>query len=180
MPTDVPKQLVNRSSINFTGPAGMKVTCQLPDGSFKDKDALTTHKEYNFAHGQVYRLRLSNILPDHPGKSFYPTLEVAPATPRTDTFLKHSSVPVNFSADDFAQVKAGNLVVKVIYLPNPSNQDFSTIIGPEEVVSVRLEPGADPVAEAQRRGTILAIIRLGNVDLENRAAPALAPRPRER
>ena len=29
------------------------------------------------------------------------------------------------------------------------------------------------MAEAQRRGTILAIIRLGNIDLENRASPAM-------
>ena len=29
-----------------------------------------------------------------------------------------------------------------------------------------LEPGVDPVAEADRRGTILAIVRLGAIDLE--------------
>jgi hypothetical protein len=167
-----------RSSINFAGPAGMKVTWQLPDGSFLDeRDGLTAPKEYNFLQGQVYRLRLSSILPDHPGKSFYPTLEVAPATPRTLTFLAHSSVPITFSPDDFAQARAGNLVVKVVYLPDPANQDFATVVGAEEVVSTRLEPGADPVAEAQRRGTILAVIRMGNIDLENRISPAMTAPP---
>jgi hypothetical protein len=165
-----------RSSINFTGPAGMKVTWQLPDGSFNDEaNALTAPKEYNFLQAQVYRLRLTSILPDHPGRSFYPTLEVAPASPKTLTFLAHSSVPITFSADDFAQAKAGNLVVKVVYLPDPANQDFN--IGAEEVVSTRLEPGADPVAEAQRRGTILAVIRMGNIDLENRVSPAMTAPP---
>ncbi len=173
-----PAMANGRSSINFTGPAGMKVTWQLPDGGFNDeKDALTAPKEYNFLQGQVYRLRLTSILPDHPGKSFYPTLEVAPANPKTLTFLAHSSVPLTFAADDFAQAKAGNLVVKVVYLPDPANQDFSTIIGAEEVVSTRLEPGADPVAEAQRRGTILAVIRMGNIDLENRVSPAMTALP---
>lgn len=173
-----PAMANGRSAINFTGPAGMKVTWQLPDGSFNDeKDALTAPKEYNFLQGQVYRLRLTSILPDHPGKSFYPTLEVAPANPKTLTFLAHSSVPLTFAADDFAQAKAGNLVVKVVYLPDPANQDFSTIIGAEEVVSTRLEPGADPVAEAQRRGTILAVIRMGNIDLENRVSPAMTAPP---
>ena len=33
------------------------------------------------------------------------------------------------------------------------------------------------MAEAQRRGTILAIIRLGNIDLENRASPAMNAPP---
>src|SRR5579883_19813 len=167
-----------RSSINFTGPAGMKVTWQLPDGSFNDERmALTAPKEYNFLQGQVYRLRLTQILPDFPGRSFYPTLEVSPANPKTLTFLAHSSIPITFSADDFAQARAGNLVVKVVYLPDPVNQDFSTIVGAEEVVSTRLEPGADPVAEAQRRGTILAIIRMGNIDLENRISPTMTAPP---
>ena len=134
-----------RSSINFTGPAGMKVTWQLPDGTFNDEaTALTAPKEYNFLQGAVYRLRLTSILPDHPGKSFYPTLEIAPASPKSLVFLSHSSVPLTFTADDFAQARAGNLVVKVVYLPDPINQDFSTVIGAEEVVSTRLEPGADP------------------------------------
>ncbi|MCI0702233.1 MAG: hypothetical protein L0241_14210, partial [Planctomycetia bacterium] len=167
-----------RTSIKFTGPAGMKVTWQLPDGSFSDEaGALTAPKEYNFLQGQVYRLRLTQILPDHPGVAFYPTLEVASANPKTLTFLSHSSVPITFSADDFAQAKAGNLVVKVVYLPDPINQDFSTLVGAEEVVSTRLEPGADPVAEAQRRGTVLAIIRMGNIDLENRISPSMTAPP---
>jgi hypothetical protein len=173
-----PGLAAGRTSINFTGPAGMKVTWQLPDTSFSpEANALTAPKEYNFLQGQVYRLRLTQILPDHPGRAFYPTLEVAPATPKTLTFLSHSSVPVTFTADDFAQAKAGNLVVKVVYLPDPINQDFSTIIGAEEVVSTRLEPGADPVAEAQRRGTVLAVIRMGNIDLENRISPSMTAPP---
>lgn len=173
-----PGMVNGRSSINFTGPAGMKVTWQLPDGTFGDEaGALTAPKEYNFLQGQVYRLRLGSILPDFPGRYFYPTLEVAPATPKTLTFLSHSSVPVTFTPDDFAQARAGNLVVKVIYLPDPINQNFSTVVAAEEVVTTRLEPGADPVAEAQRHGTILAVIRMGNIDLENRASPAMTAPP---
>jgi len=161
-----------RTSINFTSPVGMKVSWQLPDGSFNDdKDSLTTPKEYNFPRGQVYRLRVTGAIKDKP-RVFYPTLEVPAATPKTATCLKHSSVPVSFTADDFAQAKQGFLVVKVIYLPDPSNEDFATVVSAEEVVSTRLEPGADPVAEAQRRGSVLAIIRLGNIDLENRVSPA--------
>src|SRR5204862_6057145 len=58
-----------------------------------------------------------------------------------------------------------------------ANQDCSTVVGAEEVVSTRLEPGADPVAEAQRRGTILAVIRMGNIDLENRVSPPMTAPP---
>jgi hypothetical protein len=168
-----------RSSINFTGPAGMKVTWQLPDGSFNAEGAgLTAPAPYNFLQGQVYRLRLTQVLPNHPGRSFYPTLEIASGNPKTVTFLAHSSVPITFTNEDFDQAVAGNLVVKVIYLPDRENQDFVTVAGGiEELVSTRLEPGADPVAEAQRRGSILAIIRLGNIDLENRISPAMNALP---
>jgi hypothetical protein len=167
-----------RTSILFTGPAGMKVTWQLPGGGFNDEaSALTAPKDYNFLQAQVYRLRLTQILPNFPGRAFYPTLQVEPANPKTVTFLAHSSVPVTFTDEDFRQAAAGNLVVKVIYLPDPTFQDFATVEGPAEIVSTRLEPGADPVAEAQRRGSILAIIRLGNIDLENRASPAMNAPP---
>ena len=167
-----------RTSILFTGPAGMKVTWQLPHGGFNDEgSALTAPKDYNFLQAQVYRLRLTQILPNFPGRAFYPTLQVEPANPKTVTFLAHSSVPVTFTDEDFRQAAAGNLVVKVVYLPDPTFQDFATVEGPAEIVSTRLEPGADPVAEAQRRGSILAVIRLGNIDLENRASPAMNAPP---
>jgi hypothetical protein len=167
-----------RSSILFTGLAGMKITWQTPGGGFNDEaSGLTAPKAYNFMQGQVYRLRLSQILPNFPGRTFYPTLEVVPANPKTITFLAHSSVPVSFTNEDFDQVVAGNLVVKVIYLPDRDFQDLAALPGVDEIVSTRLEAGADPIAEAQRRGSILAIIRLGNIDLENRSSPAMTAPP---
>ena len=63
--------------------------------------------------------------------------------PKTVTFLAHSSVPVTFTDDDFNQVVAGNLVVKVIYLPDREYADFATVAGAEEIVSTRLEPGQE-------------------------------------
>ena len=167
-----------RSSIRFTGPAGMKIAWQGPGGMFTDEaNALTAPKEYNFMQAQVYRLRLSSILPNYAGKVFYPTLEVSPGNIKSLTFLSHSSVPLTFTNEDFDQVVAGNLVVKVIYLPDAAFQDFATVAGAEEIVSTRLEPGADPIAEAQKRGTVLAVITMGNIDLENRASPAMNAPP---
>ena len=62
-----------RTSIKFTGPAGMKVTWQLPTGDFNSEaSGLTAPKEYNFLQGQVYRLRLTQVLPNHPGQIVLP------------------------------------------------------------------------------------------------------------
>jgi hypothetical protein len=62
-------------------------------------------------------------------------------------------------------------VTKVVYLPDPEYQELA-LAGVETLVSTRLDPGVDPVTEADRRGAILAIIRLGNKDEE---MPGSAP-----
>ncbi len=158
-----------RTSVNFVSTPStskMRVGFQTAGGF---ADALSVPQHYNFGQGNIYRLRLSSI-PNRPDVVYYPTLEVYPATKETITFLAHGTVPVGFTDEDFDQVKNGNMVVKVIYLPSSAFQDIAAA---EEIVSTRLEPGADPVAEATRRGTILAVIRLGNANLENPNSPAL-------
>src|SRR5262249_52225793 len=127
---------------------------------------------YNFVQGAVYRLKLSDI-PKRAGLELYPTIEVVAQNPKTTTFLAHSAIPLTFTDDDFEQVVSGNFVVKVIYLPDPQFQDLATT-GPDEiVVSTRLDPGVDPLLEAQRRGSVLLIVRMGNIDLEAPNTPGM-------
>lgn len=159
-----------RTSVRFANPPGMKITWQTA-GGFSD-NGLEAPARYNFPQANMYRLRLSGI-PNRPGKNYYPTLEVYPATAKTITFLSHSTVPVTFTDEDFEQVNAGNLVVKVIYLPDEKYQDLVGAAGADEVVSTRLEPGVNPIEEANRRGTILAVIRIGNADLQDPNTPPL-------
>ncbi|HZT80976.1 MAG TPA: hypothetical protein VFA26_12165, partial [Gemmataceae bacterium] len=168
-----------RTSVRFVEPSGMKVSWYTPGAPGKNGFAaasLDVPARYNFLQGAIYRLKLSDI-PNRPGLELYPTLEVVPANPKTATFLAHSAVPVVFTDEDFEQVAAGNLVVKVVYLPDPLFQDQAAF-GPNEVVSTRLEPGVDPIMEAQKRGCILLVVRLGNIDLEAPNTPAMdAPSP---
>ncbi len=162
-----------RTSIRFANPAGMTVTWQGPGGTFVEPAPLQAPARYNFPQGNIYRLRLSGI-PTRPGRVYYPTLEVYPATPATVTFLSHNTVPVSFTDEDFQQVtEGGALVVKVIYLPFPQFQDLAAVAGAEEIISTRLEPGVNPVEEANRRGTILAVVRIGNIDLQDPNTPAM-------
>jgi hypothetical protein len=166
-----------RTSIRFTGPAGMQIAWFAPSPESKNGFTPTQVEvpgRYNFVQGGIYRLKLTNI--PNRALELYPTLEVFPANARTATFIAHSAVPVGFTEEDFEQVTAGNLVVKVVYLPNPEFQELA-VAGPDEVVSTRLEPGVDPIMEATRRGTILCVIRLGNIDLEAPNTPALNAPP---
>jgi hypothetical protein len=129
-----------------------------------DSEALIVPGRYNFPQGAIYRLKLTNV-PGRPGVELYPTLEIGPPTPRSLAYLAHNAIPVQFTEEDFDQVLSGNFVTKVIYLPDPEFQELA-LANVETLVSTRLDPGVDPIVEADRRGAILGIVRVGNKDLE--------------
>jgi hypothetical protein len=132
-------------------------------GAF-DSDPLVVPARQNFPQNGIYRMKLTSI-GGREGVELYPTLEVGPTTPRSEAFLAHNAIPVQFTEEDFDQVLAGNFVTKVIYLPDPEFQELA-LAGVETLVSTRLDPGVDPITEADRRGSILAVVRLGNKDVE--------------
>ena len=164
-----------RSEVRFAEPVGMKVSWYGPSGW--EGIPLETPAKYNFLQGGIYRLRLSAI-PTRAGVTLYPTIQVFPGTAKTEAFLAHSSIPLNFSDEDFEQVGSGNYLVKVIYLPDPTYQDLAVVAGAHEMTFTRLEPGIDPVVEASKRGTVLLVVRMGNIDLQDPNTPAMdAPPP---
>lgn len=165
-----------RSQIVFFGPGGpggtgdLKVGWQTggPNGEKVYLPGRSTPFRYNFMQGYIYRLKLADIS-GRPTMTLYPTIEVAPSTPATDAYLTHNQIPVQFTAEDLDQVEGGNFVTKVIYLPDPRYQELA-VANVETLVSTRLEPGVDPVLEADKRGTILLIVRLGGINLEMEAS----------
>ncbi|MFM7034018.1 MAG: hypothetical protein ACKOYJ_02320 [Planctomycetia bacterium] len=153
------------SQIGFIGPDGMQVRWDVSIAGGFDSAPLVTPGRFDFPQGAIYRLKITDI-PGYEGVELYPTLEVAPVTPRTDAFLAHNTIPFQLTEEDLDQVTTGNFVTKVVYLPDPDYQELA-VAGVETLVSTRLDPGIDPVVEADRRGSILAIIRIGNKDLES-------------
>lgn len=168
---------VARTQVRFVGPAGAKIGWYVPGPAGTDgKPVLLPHQldvpgRYNFLQASIYRLKLSDI-PGRPGLALYPSLEVVPGNPKTEAFLAHNSIPVEFTEEDFDQVTAGNYITKVIYLPDPQYQTPAEG-GVDTLVSTRLEPGQDPCAEAMKRGHILLVVRLGGIDLETANTPPL-------
>ena len=152
------------SQLAFTGPSGMWMNYDTSgQGSF-DSEPLISPGRMNFRQGAIYRLKLTKV-PGRPGMELYPTIEIGPTTPRTEAYLAHNAVPIQLKEEDFDQILSGNFVTKVIYLPDPEFQEMA-LAGVETLVSTRLDPGVDPIAEADRRGAILAILRIGNIDPE--------------
>lgn len=153
---------VQKTQITFRNPPAMSVGWLIPDG-FAENQVITPGRK-NFQQGQTVLLKLSHI-PGREGLVLYPSLQIYPAHPATDAFLSHNSIPIELTDEDLNQIGSNNFVTKVIYLPDPKNQDLA-IANVETIVSTRLDPGVDPIAEADRRGTIMVVIRIGNKDLE--------------
>ena len=153
------------SQVGFMGPDGMQVRWDVASAGGFDSSPLVTPGRYDFPQGAIYRLKLTDI-PGREGIELYPSLEVAPVTPRTAAYLAHNAVPFQLTEEDLDQVTTGNFVTKVVYLPDAEYQELA-VAGVETLVSTRLDPGVDPVVEADRRGSILAIIRIGNKDLQS-------------
>ncbi len=165
-----PNSFTGRSTqVRFVEPEGMSVGWQIPGGYAENQ--VSTPGRYSFRQGATYRLKLTNFI-NREGLVLYPTLQVHPAVPQTDAYLAHSCVPVQITDEDLDQIQANNFVTKVVYLPSPQHQELA-IAGVETLVSTRLDPGLDPVAEAMRRGTILIVIRIGNMDMESPEATAM-------
>lgn len=150
--------------VMFAQPEGMHVYWDVGGGGQFDSVPLVVPGRYTVQQLSIYRMKLTSI-PGHEGTELYPTLEIAAATPRSQAFLAHSAIPVQFTVEDFNQVATGNFVTKVIYLPDPEFQELA-VAGVDTLVSTRLDPGVDPIVEADRRGAILAVVRLGNKDME--------------
>ncbi len=148
----------------FDKPELMQVTWDVSGVGRYDSSPLIIPGRQNFAQGGIYRLKITNI-EGRPGLELYPTLEIGKSSPRTAAYLAHAAIPIQFTQEDFDQVSAANFVTKVIYVPDPDYQELA-LAGVDTLVSTRLDPGVDPIVEADRRGSILAIVRMGNKDLE--------------
>jgi hypothetical protein len=164
IPAPPPGAVAPAVQVLFNMPQSMHVLYDMVgDNSFTSEPIVVPGRQ-TFGQGGIYRLKLTNI-GGREGVELYPTLEIAPSTPRSAAYLAHSALPIQFTEEDFDQALSSNFVTKVIYLPDPEFQG-DALAGIDTLVSTRLEPGLDPIIEADRRGAILAIIRLGNKDVE--------------
>ncbi|MEZ5944212.1 MAG: hypothetical protein R3C18_22715 [Planctomycetaceae bacterium] len=160
----MPPQRPTLTQVRFIGPEGMHIGWQIGEG-FADSQLIAPAR-YNFMQGATYRLKISNIPgPEREGLTLYPSLHVYPVQAQTAAYLENNTLPIRLTDEDLDQVETNNLVTKVIYLPDARYQELA-IAGVEELVSTRLAPGMDPVEEADKRGTIMAVVRIGNLDHE--------------
>jgi hypothetical protein len=136
------------------GPQGATVTWNYGRGSARFPTKL------NITSGFTATLDVTTI-PERAGLTLHGTLHIAEVQPETREFLQHNAVPLSIAAEDIDQAASGNLVVKTVYLRR-AEDDEAPIPQVETLVNTRLAYDVDPLAEARRRGHVLATLRLGN------------------
>ena len=150
-------RVAKKVQVVFFGPEGAKVRWDVRRRGAFDSEPFVCPVRHNFPQGAIYALKFEAI-PERPQLTLYPTLEIAPASEKTAEYLVHNGVPVGLTDEEIEQLVKGASVTKVVYLPDPEFQELA-LAGVETLVSTRLEPGTDPIIEADRRGTILAILQ---------------------
>ncbi len=152
------------TQVKFIGQDGMSVGWLT--GSYIARNQRFVPGRADFPQSSIYQLVFSNIPGEGwEGQSLYPTLEVRSAHPNTVAYLQHNVVPVELTDEDLEHIRSNNMVTKVIYLPEPEFQ-ARAIAGVETLVSTTLDPGVDPIEQAERMGTIMVVLRVGNKEMD--------------
>ncbi len=154
--------------VRFSAPSGVGIevmdppalpipTILSPEEAKADESSLTVGLQV----GVGYRLRLTSP-PNQPETTVYPVIEVVGHLHRpTEVDPAEFPIRVSFSIDDFNDViDYGQLVTKVTYLESP-DQALPISVPENEVPTVRLSPGEDPVRVAERLGRLMVISRIG-------------------
>ncbi len=114
--------------------------------------------------GATYRVQISDM-PAFPGVKIYPTIEMIdrlhPPTERRYEF----PVPVELTGEDIRLALSGHLVTRVVFLEEPRLSAGNEQTRPMMVRD--LDPRANALAEADRSGRPMVILRLGS-----RSAPS--------
>lgn len=167
------------TQVIFLSPEGMTGACDNCDCTGCASEPMEFPQRHNFVQGSTCGLKLASV-PDHPEVELHATIELVLQNARTARYLELNAVPVTVTGNDVEAVLSGKRVTKVVYMPSP---DFKgLVLGVETIVSYGLDPGADPLAEAARRGDIMVVLRIEPratiaVERSAEACPARTCRP---
>lgn len=109
--------------------------------------------------GAVYRARITRI-PGHAGFEVYPSVEVIDRLHPPEGLEDRFPIPIEITQDDLDRVVAGEFVVRVVYLEDPTIALPQAQTGDTQRSS-DIGPGDDPLVAADRLGRPMAIVRIG-------------------
>ena len=110
----------------------------------------------------IYRLKVERH-PRNKRGDVHPSLEIRQRSFPNAKELPEQVVSVQFTEEDYERVFAGESVTRVVYLADPDFRKpaIERVAKIVTIASTSLAAGIDPILEADRNGTILAIIHMG-------------------
>ena len=153
------------SQVAFIGPEGMDVTWDVSMAGAFDSEPLVCPGRYNFPQGAIYRLKLTDV-PGRPGHRALSDARSWHGHPADLRLLGPQRHPGPIHRRGFRPGPKRQFCHQGDLPARSRVPATRPLAGVETLVSTRLEPGQDPIVEADRRGAILAIVRLGNKDLQ--------------
>jgi len=143
--------------VRFQGPVGTRFSLA-QSGSFTEGDP---NLMAGLKVGRVYRFQVTGI-PGAEGAELYPSVEMVDRTYPPPGLATSYPVPINLDRDDMLAALSGQLVTRVIYLEDP--QTAAPLQQPETgPVPVEVPEYQDPLHVADRRGRVVAIVRIGSL-----------------
>jgi hypothetical protein len=109
--------------------------------------------------GHVYRIRIAGM-PEYPGVELYPSVELLDRLHPPPGRELQFPIPLEFTEHEIEAALDGHLVTKVLFLEQPQfapprEQEFP-------IPTPELESSVNILAEADRVGRPMAIVRLGS------------------
>ncbi len=166
--------------VRFPGPDGMRVTFYRGGGR---PETLVAPFTVGLRPGYVYRLQVAN-LPADPSLVLAPTLEVRGSVPMPVKMARDNPATLPLTADDFAAVRAGALVTRVITVEPPGDA-YPEATRPDRPLEFSAPPGQEALEEARRHGRTLLVMRVGQrqlslAELTSQGVPGTVLLPNER
>jgi hypothetical protein len=168
---DMPSGAIGRSQFERGGPFQnyfQPVEVRVPEGSIvslaAEGDFLPSKQNVALGGmliGQVYRLKVAYLTPEHEVEVF-PSIELVDRLYPPPGQETRFPVPVEITAEDLALAAEGKFVTRVIYLEDPRNPlPVRELPGHEQRVTDSLL-NQDPLQVADQMGRPMAILRLGS------------------
>jgi uncharacterized repeat protein (TIGR01451 family) len=159
-PTPVPV-LPQLQYVRLSGPPGMKVTVYRGRAPAQTFDAPCV---LGFRPGYRYRVQLGGMA-GQPGLVLYPSFDVIGSL-RLTGGVRPADHPASlvFTEEDFASVRAGNVVNKLVLLERPETA-MPVATTPAEPIELHFLPNMDLLKDAQQRGRPLLWMHMGGRDM---------------
>ena len=144
--------------ILFTLPEGTLLEVAVPSGFLSNENGTNL---FGLQQGEIYRFKITH-LPYAEGRELYPTLELISRLTPPAGHETEFPIPVELSEEDIRLALDGNLVTRVVYLEPPRHAiPVDTTVKQGELLT-ETPNSINPVAFAESRGRVMAILRVGS------------------